>query len=169
MTSIVTQQKPAKVNRRKPVHFITIQGWNSTQDWHLACPWLHSYSSLWRKRGSRRHSWQRNYSASIVLNLLLGLKLSCLPLVPLASVSLLYHALFANTQITASTSARIWSRLTTCPRRANTPRRVLTLPTRPLMHPLLVLVISTPSYDSITYYHGLPYLLPTCFSFIAAL
>jgi len=34
---------------------------------------------------------------------------------------------------------------------------------------VLVLVISTSSYDSITYYHGLPYLLPTCFSFIAAL
>jgi len=34
---------------------------------------------------------------------------------------------------------------------------------------LLVLVISTSSYDSITYYDGLPYLLPTCFSFIAAL
>jgi len=34
---------------------------------------------------------------------------------------------------------------------------------------LLVLVISTSSYESITYYHGLPYLLPTCFSFIAAL
>jgi len=34
---------------------------------------------------------------------------------------------------------------------------------------LLVLVISTSSYDSITYYHGLLYLLPTCFSFIAAL
>jgi len=34
---------------------------------------------------------------------------------------------------------------------------------------MLVLVISTSSYDSITYYHGLPYLLPTCFSFIAAL
>jgi len=34
---------------------------------------------------------------------------------------------------------------------------------------LLVLVISTSSYDSITYYDGLPYLLPSCFSFIAAL
>jgi len=34
---------------------------------------------------------------------------------------------------------------------------------------LLVWVISTSSYDSITYYDGLPYLLPTCFSFIAAL
>jgi len=33
---------------------------------------------------------------------------------------------------------------------------------------MLVLVICT-SYDSITYYHGLPYLLPTCYSFIAAL
>jgi len=32
-----------------------------------------------------------------------------------------------------------------------------------------VLVISTSSYESITYYDGLPYLLPTCFSFIAAL
>ena len=34
---------------------------------------------------------------------------------------------------------------------------------------VLVLVISTSCYDSITYYDGLPYLLPTCFSFIAAL
>ena len=34
---------------------------------------------------------------------------------------------------------------------------------------LLVLVISTSSYESITYYDDLPYLLPTCFSFIAAL
>jgi len=41
--------------------------------------------------------------------------------------------------------------------------------THPHYHPLLVLVISTSSYDSITYYHGLPYLLPSCFSFIAAL
>jgi len=34
---------------------------------------------------------------------------------------------------------------------------------------MLVLVIFTSSYDSITYYDGLPYLLPSCFSFIAAL
>ena len=27
---------------------------------------------------------------------------------------------------------------------------------------MLVLVIPTSSYDSITYYDGLPYLLPTC-------
>jgi len=34
---------------------------------------------------------------------------------------------------------------------------------------MLVLVISTSFYESITYYDDLPYLLPTCFSFIAAL
>ena len=37
------------------------------------------------------------------------------------------------------------------------------------MYSMLVLVISTSSYESITYYDGLPYLLPTFFSFIAAL
>ena len=34
---------------------------------------------------------------------------------------------------------------------------------------LLVLMISTFFHDSIAYYHGLPYLLPICFSFIAGL
>jgi len=58
--------------------------------------------------------------------------------------------------------------------RAKTPRhrpygllKQLPVPEKPWN--LLVLVISTSSYDSITYYDGLPYLLPTCFSFIAAL
>jgi len=39
----------------------------------------------------------------------------------------------------------------------------------PVLCKLLVLVISRSSYDFILYYHGLPYLLPTCYSFRAPL
>jgi len=99
-------------------------------------PPLCSCFSLWRRRDSRRHSWPRNYNASVVLSPLLGLRLSSSLLVPLASVPLRYLALFANTRTTVSTSVKIWSRLslTTCPRSPSSQKKVVTLPTRPLTH-----------------------------------